>query len=61
MLRYLAAGALVVLLGAVLELLGKTFYPPLRMAGVVIGLVGVTVFFVAGIWYLTRYIGQFLP
>lgn len=60
LLRALAAGVLLLGVGYGLELLSRYAFSQLRVVGVLFGLVGLGVFFVAGVFYLGRYLAHAL-
>lgn len=60
LLRLLVLGILLLGTGYVAELIGKSTFPPLRAVGVILGVVGIAVFLVAGVLYLGYYLSDML-
>lgn len=60
LMRGLLLGVLLLSVGYVAELLGKFAFPSLRVIGVSLGVIGLAVFLVAGVFYLGRYLSDIL-
>jgi hypothetical protein len=58
--RALLVGVCLVGIGYVAELVGKTAVPLFRIVGVLLAIVGMGLFFVAGVFYLAGYLSGIL-